>query len=156
MSENPCVAPIANTRGASSRVAGPTRLYSPAQVACGTIGGPVGLIYFLKANYTALGNDRLEKKTLVYGILLILSLLAILPFLPKEFPGYPFTFLYIFIARHVAEKYQMSKQAIVDSTLYGFHSNWRVLGLGLLCLLASAIVIMGPLMLMAALGIWQP
>ena len=154
MTDNPYAAPLAAVQ--LTGTAHSARLYSPTQVACGTIGGPVGLIYFLKANFAALGNDRLESKTLLYGGLLILALLVILPFLPEKVPSSPFTIAYILTARHVASKYQMTKQAIAESPVYDFHSNWRVLGLGLLCLIASAIVIMGPLMLLAYLGIWNP
>lgn len=155
MTDNPYAAPSAPVRDVRS-ITGAIRLYSPTQVACGTIGGPIGLIYFLKDNFATLENHRLERKTLLYGGLLILSLLAVLPFLPDEFPSLPITIAYILTARHVAGKYQMTKQAIAESPIHDFHSNWRVLGIGLLCLVASAIVLIGPLMLLAFLGIWNP
>jgi hypothetical protein len=131
-------------------------MYSPTQVACGTIGGPVGLIYFLMSNFSALGQEDRKRKTLLLGISLIVALIAILPFLPESVPSTPFTIAYIIIARQVAEKYQMKKQAIIDSDIYDFHSNWRVLGIGLLCLVGSAIVIVGPLMLLILTGVWNP
>jgi hypothetical protein len=132
------------------------KIYSPTQVACGTIGGPVGLIYFLHSNFLTLGNDKLKKNTLVYGGLFLLALVVILPFLPDEIPSTPFTILYIVIARLIAEKYQMTKSAIIDSDDFEFHSNWRVLLFGLLSLVGSALAIMGPLFLLAILGVWEP
>lgn len=157
MTENPYAAPGAAIQNVSYRSAtGPIRLYSPTQVACGTIGGPVGLIYFLKANFSALGNERLARNTVLYGALLMLALLATLPFLPDKFPNFPFTIAYILTARYVAAKHQMTKQAIAESPDHDFHSNWRVLGIGLLCLVASVIVIVGPFMLLEFFGILHP
>lgn len=137
-------------------LADPIRIYSPTQVACGTLGGPVGLVYFLWANFRALGDAANAGKTLAFGGLSIVALVAGLPFLPEEFPSSPFTIAYIVIARGVAQHLQMTKQAIADSPRHDFQSNWRVFGLGLLCLLGSVVVIMGPLFLLLVLGIWNP
>jgi hypothetical protein len=155
MNENPYAAP-GSVITATPRTGESIRLYSPTQVACGTlISEPIGLIYFLSVNFSALKNDRLQKKTYIYGALLIIGLLILLPFLPNKFPGSPFTIAYMYIARHIAQTYQMAKQAITDSAQYDFQSNWRVFGFGLLCLVGSIIVILGPLMLLAALGVWR-
>ncbi|MGN7724409.1 hypothetical protein ACTJIL_01125 [Luteimonas sp. 22616] len=154
MQQNPYAAPTAVLRGDA---AGAVRLYSPSQVACGAlVGGPVGLIYFLRANFSALGNDRLVTTTLLVGVALIVALIAILPLLPEDFPGSLLSILYIVTGRHVAEKHQISKQAIAASDRFAFHSNWRVFWIGLLCLLASFVVLVLPLMLLAAAGVWTP
>ena len=129
------------------------KIYSPTQVACGTLGGPVGLIYFLYSNFSALGNDRFKKNTIIYGCLFIFVLIILLPFLPDEIPSTPFTILYIVIARLIAEKYQMTKSAIIESENFQFHSNWRVLTFGLLCLLGSMLVLAGPFLILVMLGI---
>lgn len=127
------------------------------QVAGGAfLGGPAGLTYFLAANFSSLENDRLVRRTLIGGGLLILALLVVLPLLPDWFPSAPFTFMYLLVGRHVADKYQMTKQAIEASDRYDFHSNWRVVGMGLLCMLGSLAIIIGPLWILAALGAWQP
>ncbi len=131
-------------------------IYSPTQVALGTLGGPVGLVYFLWSNFSALGNKRLAKSTVLSGILLIVALVAVTPFLPESFPSLAFAILYVVIARYVAEHHQMTKLAILSSPRHDFHSNWRVLGFGILCLLGSAIVIFLPLMALIMFGIWQP
>jgi hypothetical protein len=151
MIENPYAAPTA----ALSSLAGshPIKVYSPTQVACGTIGGPVGLIYFLWRNFIALGNEAAARKTLWYGVIGIVVLLALLFALPAKFPSSPFTIAYILIARGVANKYQLTKDAIAASPNYEFHSNWRVFGLGLLCLLGSVIVLIGPVMVLSAMGL---
>lgn len=129
-------------------------LYSPAQAACGTLlGGPVGLIYFLHANFKALGNRRQQTTTLVAGLVLLLALIAVLPLLPENVPSAPFTIAYVLVARLVVERQQLTKQAIIDSPQHDFHSNWRVAGLGLLCCVGSALVIIGPLLGMEMLGL---
>jgi len=137
-------------------LASPIRIYSPTQVACGTIGGPVGLVYFLMSNFDTLGQEGRKKRTLLLGSVLIVALIIIIPFLPESIPSTPFTIAYIVIARQVAENYQMKKADIIASDTYDFHSNWRVFGFSLLCLAGSAIVLMGPLMLLVLSGVWEP
>ena len=114
------------------------------------------MIYFLKANFRALGNYDAEKKTLIYGVTLLLALIVILPFLPDDVPNLPFTIGYILTGLHIAGRYQKTKKAIIESPVLEFHSNWRVLGIGLLCLVASAIAIMGPLAALVFFGVWNP
>lgn len=131
-----------------------TPIYSPTQAACGALlGGPVGLIYFLHANFGTLGQRRQQTTTLVSGIALLLALIAVLPLLPENVPSLPFTLAYVLVARLVAERQQITKQGIIDSPQYGFHSNWRVAGLGLLCCVGSAAAILGPLLGMEMLGL---
>ena len=79
-----------------------------------------------------------------------------LPFLPESIPNAPFTIAYIFIARYVADNYQLKKHDILASDVYDFSSNWRVFGLSLLCLVGSVLALMGPIMLLIATGIWEP
>ncbi|MPW29178.1 hypothetical protein F9L16_09225 [Agarivorans sp. B2Z047] len=129
-------------------------IYSPTQAACGALlGGPIGLIYFLMANFGALENDNARRKTLYSGIVLIIAQLFLLPILPENFPSTPFAVVYIITARMIAEKYQLTKSDIADSEQYRFHSNWKVFGLSLLCLLGSMAVIMIPLAVLDMLGV---
>lgn len=120
------------------------KMYSPTQAAVGTIGGPVGVVYFIMANFEVLGQIERKQKTLVIGIISIIALAIILPFLPDSIPGTPFTVAYILIAYNVTNNHQMSKAAIQESEAHEFHSNWRVLGMGLLCLIVSFIVLIIP------------
>ncbi|SDQ61658.1 hypothetical protein SAMN05216569_1827 [Pseudoxanthomonas sp. CF125] len=111
----------------------------------------MGLVYFLWTNFKVLRNERLAKRTLVFGAFLILALLLILPLLPEEFPSAPIALAYMFVGRYVADKHQMTKMGIAASTGFAFHSNWRVFGLGLLCMLASVIIVAVPLVYLAFL-----
>lgn len=157
MAENPYSTPEAALVASPGNTdTGIVKLYSPTQAACGTIGGPVGLVYFLWYNFRALNDERAAKMSLVYGALFILALIIVLPFLPDEVPGMAFTVAYIVTARLIVEKFQMTKQAIAESPAHDFHSNWRVFGMGILCLLVSIVVMLGPLLVLASLGIWNP
>jgi hypothetical protein len=151
MSDNTyTAAPTALEQAASPTIA----LYSPMQASIGAcLGGPVGLIYFLYRNFEALGKKSEARTTLILGAVLIVALWVILPILPQKMSGVPFTVAYIVTARQVAEKYQLTKQAIVSSTQYTFRSNWGVFGMGLLCLLGSVVLIIGPYMVLFALGV---
>lgn len=150
--ENPYAVP----RSEIAERNGDIPIYSPGQVVAGTfLGGPVGLIYFLRANFITLGNERLAKMSLAGGAILMLALWVLLLLLPAGFPSFPITIAYMVVGQQVAIKHQMTRQAIGASTLYRCESNGRVVGLGLLCLVASLVLIMGPLLLFGMMGIVQ-
>lgn len=134
----------------------PIEVYSPTQVALGTLGGPVGLVYFLWSNFVALGNHRAAKKTLLIGSALIVVLIAATPFIPERVPSTTYALVYLIIGRYVAEKHQMTKAAILASENHTFHSNWRVFGFGLVSLIGSLAVLVLPLFLLVAFGVLEP
>ena len=151
------VDPYAPPGAAINAEASGTRLYSPLQVAGGALlGGPAGLVYFLWANFRALANEQAARWTLAGGAALFVVLVAILPVLPDRFPSWPITLAYMVAGRFLAEKLQLTKQAIEYSADYGFQSNWRVAGLGLACLVVSLMLLVGPMLALAFLGIWDP
>lgn len=148
--ENPYAAPESEV----AESIGNYPVYSPKQVMAGAfLGGPVGLIYFLRENFVAMGDESLAKKSLLYGVALIIALLIIVPMLPENFPNSPFTIAYMIVGYQVANSRQMTRETIEASTHYTFHSNWRVFGLGLVCMLGSVILLLGPLLLLSIAGI---
>jgi hypothetical protein len=53
-------------------------MYSPGQIAGGAfLGGPVGALYFLRANFIAMGNARLAATTLLYGIPFVVAIFGL-------------------------------------------------------------------------------
>jgi len=149
MNENPYAAPRSTLTERTT--AGDIRLYSPQQAAGGAfLGGPVGVIYFIWANFRALGNEAAARSTLGYGLLGLVVVLILVVILPEGIPNVPFTIAYVVIAQQVVTKLQVSKQQIIDTPEYDFHSNWRVLGLGLLSLLGSIACLGLPLLLIGA------
>ena len=129
------------------------KVYSPTQIACGAlVGGPIGLIYFLMTNFSLLNDDVGKRNVLYTGIAFIIALLFILPMLPDDFPNSPFTVAYVVVARLVADKYQMTKKAIIESERHQFQSSWKAFGISLICLLGSALVVLVPLLILDTLG----
>ena len=133
------------------------RVYSPTQAASGAfLGGPIAAVLFLKQNFRALGNPSGESKIRIYGAAFVLLVFGIAPFLPEEFPNMAIPLATVITTRLVVEKYQLSKQAIVESELLEFHSNWRVLGVSLACLVASFAILFVVIVGLDAFGIAIP
>jgi len=108
------------------------RLYSPNQIGGGSfLGGPFAAVYFVWANFRALGEQGRAAAAMLWGVVFVLVILAVLPFLPEKFPNIVVPVIYSVAARLVAENYQLKKQAIADSDQYDFQSTWKVVGLAL-------------------------
>ncbi|MHA6204698.1 hypothetical protein ACXU4B_09765 [Dyella soli] len=145
---------IASPAGLKEAASPTIALYSPTQASAGAfLGGPVGLIYFLYRNFAALGKKSEARMTLILGAVLVVALWVVLPILPQKMSGVPFTVAYMVIARQVAEKYQLTKQVIASSSQYTFQSSWNVVGMGVLCVLGSVVLILGPFVVLYATGV---
>ncbi len=119
------------------------KLYSPNQIGGGSfLGGPFAAVYFVWANFRALGEQGRAAGAMLWGVVFVLVILAVLPFLPEKFPNIVIPAIYSVGARLLAENYQLKKQAIADSDQYDFQSSWKVVGLALLFLAAFFIVAM--------------
>jgi hypothetical protein len=154
MVHNPYSPPAADLGTPAFAGGEPVRIYSPTQAACGAlVGGPVGLIYFLYANFGVLGNAEAQRKTVAWGVVLIVALVIILPLLPDKVPSTPFTIAYMFMAQQVAVKHQMTKEAIIASPQHEFQSNWRVFGLGLLTMVGTGVAVLAPIAVLAYFGL---
>ena len=92
------------------------------------------MIFLIKRNFDALGNKAASKKTMIGGfvfVALVLLAFSLLLLFTKPTAGpanYLFPLAYSLCARQIAEKFQMSKQAIRDSKEFEFQSNWNVFG----------------------------
>src|ERR1041385_123344 len=118
-----------------------TPIYSPKQIFAGSIlGGPIALVYFLRSNFQRLGNYAAGAQTLLWGVLFNITILAAMPFLPKHFPNYVLPLVYSWVARGIANAKQLNKESIAASPQFCFHSNWRVLGLGVAFLLGTLLL----------------
>jgi len=131
-----------------------TKVYSPNQVFAASIaGGPGAMVYVLWKNFKALENPDGQKQILVWGAAFLALLLIALPFLPIGFPNYVLPIAYAVAARFLAQQYQMSKQAIQQSERYEFQSNWNVVGVSVLFLIAAIVVLLAWVLLLSALGV---
>lgn len=133
------------------------RVYSPAQAATGAfLGGPLASVLCLHQNFRALANKGGERMTRVYGSAVLLLFLGILPFLPEKFPNMAIPLATVISTRMLVEKYQVTKQAVVESDLLQFHSNWRVFGLGMACLLVTFALLLAVIIGLDAMGVDLP
>jgi hypothetical protein len=138
----------------SAEAQGKPKVYSPNQVGIASfVGGPFAMIFVLWNNFIVLGNRSGAMQTLVWGFLFIVALLAILPFLPEKFPNYAIPVAYTVVARIVAEKFQLSKQAILKSEQYAFQSAWNVAGISIGFLVAFFAVVFVEIMGLAQIDI---
>jgi hypothetical protein len=100
----------------------------------------VAAVYFLLGNFRALDNPVAARKTLWWGIAFNIALVAVMSFLPTRFPNYVIPLAYSWAARGISQSKQLSKEAIASSTQFTFHSNWRVVALGVLFLVGTLIL----------------
>src|SRR5271166_4121575 len=132
----PPASPVADG-GPNAAITPKSRLYTPAQIRVGTfVGGPIAAAYLLRENFLRLGRGSEARTTVLWGVALTAALMALAPVLPKNVPNVVIPLLYSIVAGSVAEKWQLRKQAIRDSGWYQIQSNWRVLGISLLFMIA--------------------
>jgi hypothetical protein len=115
------------------------------------LGGPIAAVFFLRHNFRALDRDPEARNIVVWGSAAIVCFAALLPFLPNNFPNTIVPLLYSIAAGSVADKWQLKKQAIVDSGRYEIQSNWRVFGLSLLLAMAFMVVVVIEIFCLVAL-----
>ncbi len=143
MSHNPYAAP--RTRSFDEA----QLLYSPTQVALGTfVGGIGGFVYFLRANFLALGKPEAARNTVLGGVAALLALVLLAALLPGN-GGIGFAIASVFLARWIAERHQMPKDAIEASSDFDFHSGWRVFLIALACFVVTLVLVVA---LFMALG----
>jgi len=131
-----------------------TKIYSPTQVTvAAAVFGPFALIYVLRKNFKALGKEGDARKTLLWGGLFNLALVAVLPFLPEKFPSIAIGVPICWVGRLLAEKRQMSKQAIEASEQYTFQGGWHVFGVCMLWLIIYTLVAVAWSVAAEALGL---
>jgi hypothetical protein len=130
------------------------KVYSPGQVAVGSfIGGPIAAIYVIKKNFDALGNKADASKTVLWGAVFVVFLLVLLPFLPDNFPNAALPVAYTLAAWRVAEKYQISRKALLEDSPYERHSNWNVFGISVGFLVLFLVIFIPWMFALISLGI---
>ncbi|MCB2052014.1 MAG: hypothetical protein KDE63_11370 [Novosphingobium sp.] len=129
-------------------------VYSPYQVFFSTFfGGPIAAVYLLWKNFEALGKESLARRTALWGSVLVLATVAILPALPDKFSPYLLPAIFGGLAMVIARQYQMKKEAIRDSNEYRFASFWRVVAVAVLSLAATFVLIIVYLVILWSLGL---
>ncbi|HEY2685666.1 MAG TPA: hypothetical protein VGI93_19305 [Steroidobacteraceae bacterium] len=128
--------------------------YTPMQVRVGSwLGGPIAAVFFLRENFRVLDRSAQAKATLLWGAAFCVASFSLLPFLPDRFPDYLVPLAYSYAAGAIAAKWQLPKQAIVNSTAYQLQSNWRLCGISLLLAAAYLGIAFVELFSLDALGL---
>lgn len=131
-----------------------SKVYSPTQAAMGALlGGPIASVYFITKNFSVLGDDKLVKQSSFYGSLVIIIVLAILPFLPENFPNMVIPIITVVSTRALIEKLQFKKEDISNNEHLDFQSNWRVFFAGLISMAIAYVIAVIILLVLDALGI---
>lgn len=154
--QNPYAPPSSVVRDSesSAAISPNAKLYTPAQIRAGSfLGGPIAAVYLLRENFRALDRGPEARTSLVWGVAFVAALMGLLPFLPTRFPNYVIPLLYSIAAGFVADKWQLRKQAIVDSGRYEIQSNWRVCGMALLLMIAFIVILALEIICLVALGV---
>jgi hypothetical protein len=107
----------------------------------------------LRENFRVLDRGPEARTTVVRGVAFVAGLMALLPFLPTRFPNVLIPLLYSVAAGSVADKWQLQKQAIVDSGRYKIQSNWRVFGMALLFMIVFMLIVVLEIFCLVALGL---
>ena len=132
------------------------KVYSPTQAALGSfIGGPIASVYFVFQNYHAINKAELASKALTFGGAIVVFLVALLPFLPDDFPNMVIPLVTVVLTRVMVEKYQFDRKTIVEDENLNFHSGWRVFIIGVISFCLFIVSAMSFLILMDLLGFGQ-
>ena len=117
------------------------RVYSSNQVAAGSfLGGPIATVYFLKSNFDLLRRKQASLYTIISGSLFVVVLLGVLPFLSKHFPMYLVSIVYVVTGKQVAEMAQLRRSQIESNPSLDFVSNWKVILIALLSMIAFIVI----------------
>jgi hypothetical protein len=142
MTHDPYLAPAAPLADRSHL---PVAMYTPGQVGAGAfLGGPVALLYFVRSNFLALGDEVAARRTLLFGGLFAVAFFGVLMLLPDGVPNATTSVALMLAGYTYAERAQMTRQAIVASPGHFAHSGWLVFGMSLLCLAATLAMIAVP------------
>jgi len=132
------------------------KVYSPTQAALGSfIGGPIASVYFVFQNYQAINKREFASKALTFGGAIVVFLVALLPFLPDDFPNMVIPLATVVLTRVMVEKYQFDRKTIVEDESLNFHSGWRVFFVGVISFCLFIVSAMSFLILMDLLGFGQ-
>jgi hypothetical protein len=155
---NPYAAPESTIADAPVIPEGEKRkLFSPTQgAAAAFLFGPLAGLYILQANFAATGDHMLRSKTIQYGAMAVAAFALATSLVPEQVPGIVFSVIYMILTRSFMDKYQHSKNAIADSELYRFQSNWLVFGIGMACIVVYIVILVAIIALLSVFGFVEP
>lgn len=145
MNHNPYTPPGARVEDAAevaARAGSTARLYTPGQIALAAfVGSPLAAAWFAAANFKALAQPVVAKRTMYLGVGMLILVLAISFVLPDSLPNSVLPIAYALGIRYAAEPY--FKAPIRDHVASGgkLGSWWKVVGISLLVSLTLVLVV---------------
>ncbi len=114
-----------------------TKIYSPNQVlAVSFLGGPMAMVYALWRNFHGLQDPHGMHQILFWGSIFIVALMLFAPLMTSTWPDYVLPFVYSLAAWSLAERHQMTRQAIATSQDYEFQTVPNVIAVSIVFLIA--------------------
>lgn len=153
MEHNPYAPPKAAVDGLGAASAGgvpaPVEvLYSPNQIAVATfLGTPIAAAWLAARNFRAMGQAQEVGRTWGFGILLTVVVFAVSTVLPDRVPNSVLPVAYCLALRALAES---KFKSVIDAHISAggsLGSWWRVVGIGILCLLIVVVVMIAVMFL---------
>lgn len=144
--DNPYRAPETNDLSSTddpgaTALGGTLKLYSPWQVGLATFFcSPIGGFWLIASNYRSLGKRSQAIKTLLYGGIATFLFITVVCMLPSSSPTLLIGWASIFAVYKVAKVLQgesYDKHITLGGRRY---SNWRAIGVSLLCLAVVLVV----------------
>jgi hypothetical protein len=133
-----------------------TKIYSPLQVlAISFLGGPMAMVYALWKNFHDLEDPYGKQQILIWGTIFIVALLLFAPLMSTEWWNYVLPFIYPIAAWSLAERHQMTKQAIAESEIYEFQTVANVVAVSVFFLIALMAVAVIWYSALATIGVIQ-
>ena len=107
------------------------RLYSSGQITGATLlGTPIAGAWLMAQNYKAMGLDLFARQAIIFGIIGTLIVLVLAVVLPENTPNILLPAIYTVIVQVIARAKQ-GADFLAHIANGGFkHSNWRVVGIG--------------------------
>ena len=88
-----------------------------------------------------------------WGAAFTVTLIATLPFVPESLPRFVIPLAYAMIAEQIAKSKQLTKEAILSSSIYQRHSGWNVTLVSLLSILAILAVVIPSMLALDYFGV---
>ena len=115
----------------------PSRAYSPGQIAgAAFLGGPLAGSLLLASNFTLFGSRLSRGQTILLGVLATFAVVGLAVVVPENTPNALIPALYAGICQQISQHSHGAEFKEFISSGGKRYSHWRVLGIGVACLVA--------------------
>ena len=115
----------------------------------------MAMVYALWKNFHSLQDPHGMQQILFWGSIFIVALLLFAPLMASVWPAYVLPFVYPIAAWVLAERHQMTKQAIASSQDYEFQTVLNVIAASIVFLIAMMVTALIWINLLVAFGLFS-